>query len=74
MKLRERIHQTDEQIIGGLRKRISIQGCRKDMHVELAFVDGALFGIAMFAINLGKCVKPLPMGLPLKAYARIILP
>ncbi len=45
--------QDDCDIELGLRKRIGIQGRRKDMHFELAFCDGLVVGIAMFAIDLG---------------------
>ncbi len=45
--------QTDEQILNGLRKRIAIQGNRKDMHFEIAFLNQIPVGIAMFAIDLG---------------------
>ena len=43
-------------ITNGLKKRISIQGCRKDMHFEIALVNGYPFGIAMFAIDLGDSI------------------
>ncbi|MCM1119244.1 MAG: GNAT family N-acetyltransferase [bacterium] len=46
-------YQDKERIINGLKKRIAIQGCRKDMHFEIAIVNGEPFGIAMFAIDLG---------------------
>lgn len=45
--------EPDEEILDGLKKRIAIQGCRKDMHFEIAAADGEPFGIAMFAIDLG---------------------
>lgn len=45
--------EDEEQIINGLTKRIAIQGSRKDMHFEMAIVNGEPFGIAMFAIDLG---------------------
>ena len=45
------IYQSDEQITNGLKKRISIQGCRKDMHFEIAYANKEPFGIAMFAID-----------------------
>lgn len=54
--------QSEEQITDGLKKRISIQGCRKDMHFEIAFVNGEPFGIAMFAIDLGTVYGLLEKG------------
>lgn len=62
VKLHEGTHQPDEQIIDGLQRRIAIQGCRKDMHLELAFWDGVPFGIAMFAIDLGTVYGLLEKG------------
>ena len=50
------------QIIHGLRKRISIQGRRKDMHFEIAYINGEPFGIAMFAIDLGTVYGLLEKG------------
>ena len=47
------VTQSDEAILDGLAKRIHIQGSRKDMHFELALLDGEAVGIAMFAIDLG---------------------
>lgn len=56
------IHEVDEhdgnqegdlQIIDGLKKRIGIQGKRKDMHFEIATIDNEVIGIAMFAIDTG---------------------
>lgn len=56
------IHEDEEQIINGLKKRIAIQGSRKDMHFEIAVVDGEPFGIAMFAIDLGTIYGLLEKG------------
>lgn len=55
-------YQSEEQIIDGLKKRISIQGCRKDMHFEISYVNGKAFGIAMFAIDLGTVYGLLEKG------------
>lgn len=55
-------YKPEEQIINGLKKRISIQGCRKDMHFEIAFINGEPFGIAMFAIDLGTVYGLLEKG------------
>lgn len=55
-------HQSKEQIIEGLKKRIAIQGSRKDMHFEIAFVNGEPSGIAMFAIDLGTVYGLLEKG------------
>lgn len=54
--------QSEEQIVNGLKKRISIQGSRKDMHFEIAFVNEEAFGIAMFAIDLGTVYGLLEKG------------
>lgn len=54
--------EDEEQIINGLTKRIAIQGSRKDMHFEIAVVDGESFGIAMFAIDLGTVYGLLEKG------------
>lgn len=54
--------EDEEQIINGLTKRIAIQGSRKDMHFEIAVVDGEPFGIAMFAIDLGTVYGLLEKG------------
>lgn len=62
INLHEGTHQTDEQIIDGFRKRIAVQGCRKNMHFELALMDGVSFGIAMFAIDLGTVYGLLEKG------------
>ena len=45
--------ETDDEIISGLKKRINIQGSRKDMHFEIALHDNEVIGISMFAIDLG---------------------
>lgn len=55
-------YESEEKIIEGLKKRISIQGSRKDMHFEIAIVDGEPFGIAMFAIDLGTVYGLLKKG------------
>ena len=54
--------EDEEQIINGLKKRIAIQGSSKDMHFEIAVVDGEPFGIAMFAIDLGTVYGLLEKG------------
>lgn len=55
-------NESEDQIIDGLKKRISIQGSRKDMHFEIASIDGEPFGIAMFAIDLGTVYGLLEKG------------
>ena len=45
--------QSDDEIIDGLKKRIHIQGTRKDMHFEVALLGDEVIGISMFAIDLG---------------------
>lgn len=55
-------YESEEQIADGLKKRISVQGSRKDMHFEIACVDGTPFGIAMFAIDLGTVYGLLEKG------------
>ena len=45
-------HEDEEQIMNGLKKRIAIQGSRKDMHFEIATVDGEPFGMVI----VKKCV------------------
>ena len=55
-------YKTKEQIADGLKKRISIQGRRKDMHFEIAFLNGTPIGIAMFAIDLGTVYGLLEKG------------
>jgi ribosomal-protein-alanine N-acetyltransferase len=52
----------EEEIIKDLKKRISIQGRRKDMHFEIACVNEEPFGIAMFAIDLGTVYGLLEKG------------
>lgn len=55
-------YQSEEQMTNGLKKRISIQGYRKDMHFEIAYVNEAPLGIAMFAIDLGTVYGLLEKG------------
>ena len=45
--------ENDNEIISGLKKRINIQGLRKDMHFEIALFNNEVIGISMFAIDLG---------------------
>ncbi len=47
------ITESDDDIINGLKKRISIQDTRKDMHFEIVLFDDEVVGISMFAIDLG---------------------
>lgn len=47
------IIQSDDEIINGLKKRIQIQGTRKDMHFEVVLLGNEVVGISMFAIDLG---------------------
>lgn len=54
--------QTDEQILDGLKKRIAIQGLRKDMHFKIAFLNEIPIGIAMFAVDLGTVYGLLEKG------------
>lgn len=54
--------ETEEEILDGLRKRISIQGSRPDMHFEIAFLEGKPVGIAMFAIDTGTVYGLLEAG------------
>lgn len=54
--------QTEEQILDGLRKRIAIQGVRRDMHFEVAFWNDAAIGIAMFVVDLGTVYGLLKKG------------
>lgn len=54
--------ETDEEITDGLRKRISIQGSRPDMHFEIAFFEDEPVGIAMFAIDTGTVYGLLKAG------------
>lgn len=55
-------YQSEEKITKGLKKRIAIQGCRNDMHFEIALVNDEPFGIAMFAIDLGTVYGLLEKG------------
>lgn len=45
--------EAEDEIIGGLKKRVNIQGSRKDMHFEIVLHDNEVIGISMFAIDLG---------------------
>ena len=54
--------QKEENIINNLIKRIAIQGNRKDMHFEIAFLNHVPIGIAMFAIDLGTVYGLLKSG------------
>jgi len=45
--------ETDDEILSGLKKRIHIQGSRKDMHFEIALYGNEVIGISMYAIDLG---------------------
>ena len=56
------IIQPEIEIIDGLRKRIAIQGLRKDMHFEIAYFGDNAIGIAMFAIDLGTIYGLLEKG------------
>lgn len=49
-------------ITAELKKRIGIQGSRRDMHFEIVLVDGEPAGIAMFAIDLGTVYGLLEKG------------
>ena len=51
-----------KQIVNGFQKRVNIQGSRKDMHFEIAFLNGTPIGIAMFAIDLGTVYGLLEKG------------
>ncbi|MDD5190469.1 MAG: hypothetical protein PHE50_05440, partial [Dehalococcoidales bacterium] len=42
-----------EEIIVQLKKRVNIQGMRKDMHFEICYLKDEAIGLAMFAIDLG---------------------
>ena len=46
-------HTTDSEIEKNLDRRISIQGSRSDMHLEIAFLDGVAIGFSNYAIDLG---------------------
>jgi len=52
----------EEKIFDGLKKRIAIQGKRKDMHFEIMFLNDIPVGIAMFAIDLGTVYGLLEKG------------
>ncbi len=54
--------QNEEKIFDGLKKRIAIQGKRKDMHFEIMFLEGTPVGIAMFAVDLGTVYGLLEKG------------
>lgn len=54
--------QSKAQILDGLRKRIAIQGMRKDMHFEVALWNDTAIGIAMFAVDLGTVYGLLEQG------------
>lgn len=54
--------EDDVQIIDGLKKRIGIQGKRKDMHFEIAIINSEVIGIAMFAIDTGTVYGLLEAG------------
>lgn len=56
------ITETEEEIINSLRKRISIQGSRPDMHFEIALLKNEPVGIAMFAIDTGTVYGLLEAG------------
>ena len=47
------IIESNETILDAINKRIAIQGKRKDMHFEIAFLNNEAIGIAMYAIDLG---------------------
>lgn len=54
--------QNDGEIIDGLKRRIAIQGGRKDMHFEVAILNNEVIGIAMFAIDIGTVYGLLESG------------
>lgn len=54
-------YESEEQITNGLKKRVSIQGRRKDMHF-VACVNEEPFVIAMFTIDLGTVYGLLEKG------------
>jgi len=47
------ICESKEKILTAINSRIAVQGKRKDMHFEIAFLNDEAIGIAMFAIDLG---------------------
>ena len=52
----------EAKISDGLKKRIDIQGKRKDMHFEILFLNDTPVAIAMFAIDLGTVYGLLEKG------------
>ena len=54
--------QSDDTILNGLKKRIFVQGTRKDMHFEIIFLNDIPVGIAMFAVDLGTVYGLLERG------------
>ncbi len=49
----EGIVESKETILEAVEQRIAIQGRRKSMYFEIAFLNDEAIGIAMFAIDLG---------------------
>ena len=47
------IVESKEDLLNATNARIAIQGKRKDMHFEIAFLNNIAIGIAMFAIDSG---------------------
>ena len=47
------IVESKEDLLNTTNARIAIQGKRKDMHFEIAFLNNIAIGIAMFAIDSG---------------------
>ena len=62
INLHDGIVESDDEILFDLRRRINIQGCRSDMHFELAFLNSEVIGITMFAIDLGTVYNLLESG------------
>ena len=62
INLHDGIVESDDEILFDLRRRINIQGCRSDMHFELAFLNSEVIGITMFAIDLGTVYGLLEKG------------
>ena len=56
------IIESKEILLDAINKRIAIQGKRKDMHFEIAFLNDIPIGIAMFAIDLGTVCGLLERG------------
>ncbi len=54
--------KSEGEISEGLKKRIAIQGSRRDMHFEIMFLKDVPVGIAMFAIDLGTVYGLLEKG------------